>query len=503
MSLKKNVIANYLGQGWTALMGLAFIPIYIKYLGIEAYGLIGIFALLQAWLSLLDAGMTPTLNREMARFKGGAHNVQSIRDLLRSIEIIAVGIALFIGFSIWLISEWLSSSWLKFEKIPIKTVADALTIMGIITALRLIESIYRSSVIGLQKQVLLNIINSIMATVKWLGAVIILTWVSPTIEAFFLWQGIVSVLTLGAFAYVVYHTLPKTTQRGQFSLSALQDIWRFAGGMIGITFLALLLTQIDKILLSKLLTLERFGYYSLAAIVAGTLYVVITPITQAFFPRFSELIVQENQVALIENYHKSAQMVTVIMGSSAIILIFFSESILYLWTQDLALAQRSSFLVTLLALGNLLNGLMHIPYQMQLAHGWTSLTIKLNIVSVVVIVPAILWATPLYGAEGAAYIWIALNAGYVFIGIHFIYQKILLSEKWFWYLQDVSLPLGTATCIAALFVWAIPTNLSALETIVWLITASITIFTTSFLAASALRPQILYKLPSFIFIRNI
>lgn len=41
--LKRNLIANYLGQGWTALMGLAFIPLYIRYLGIEAYGLIGLF----------------------------------------------------------------------------------------------------------------------------------------------------------------------------------------------------------------------------------------------------------------------------------------------------------------------------------------------------------------------------------------------------------------------------------------------------------------------------
>lgn len=42
--LKRNVIANYLGQGWRVLMSLAFVPLYIKYLGIEAYGLIGILA---------------------------------------------------------------------------------------------------------------------------------------------------------------------------------------------------------------------------------------------------------------------------------------------------------------------------------------------------------------------------------------------------------------------------------------------------------------------------
>ncbi len=37
MSLKKNVIANYLGQGWRVLVELAFIPLYIKFLGIEAF----------------------------------------------------------------------------------------------------------------------------------------------------------------------------------------------------------------------------------------------------------------------------------------------------------------------------------------------------------------------------------------------------------------------------------------------------------------------------------
>ena len=74
-------------------MGFVFAPLYIKYLGVEAYGLIGVFTLLQAWLSLLDMGMTPALGREMARFMAGAHSRESIRDLLRSIEIIALAIA--------------------------------------------------------------------------------------------------------------------------------------------------------------------------------------------------------------------------------------------------------------------------------------------------------------------------------------------------------------------------------------------------------------------------
>ena len=39
--------------------------------------------------------------------------------------------------------------------------------------------------------------------------------------------------------------------------------------MAATTLLALLLTQVDKLLLSKLVSLEDFGYYTLAASAAG------------------------------------------------------------------------------------------------------------------------------------------------------------------------------------------------------------------------------------------
>lgn len=491
MALKRNLIANYLGQGWVALMGLAFIPLYIKYLGIEAYGLIGLFAVLQAWLSLLDMGMKPTLNREMARFTGGAHSAESILDLLRSIEIIAVSIAVLLGLGIWAASGWLASDWLRAEKLPINVVAQAFAIMGVVTALRFVEGVYGSCIVGLQQQVQYNIINSSLATLRGFGTVGILIWVSPTIEAFFIWQGLVSLLTLGILASFTYRLLPKAARPGRFSMPALRGIGRFAGGILGITFLALLLTQVDKILLSKLLTLSDYGYYSLATVVAAALYMLTGPITQAWFPRLSELHAANNQAELITKYHQGAQLVSVLMGSAAIVLIVFAETILRLWTQDDALAHRSATLLSLLALGNLLNGLMWIPYQTQLAHGWTGLAARINIVSVAIIVPAILWATPRYGAEGAAWVWVSLNAGYVLIGIHFMYRKILIQEKWRWYGQDVLQPLLAAAAVASIAAWAMPESLTVPAQLAWLLLASTITLLASAFAAPRVRAVLL------------
>jgi O-antigen/teichoic acid export membrane protein len=487
MVLKRNLVANYLGQGWVAIMGLAFIPLYVKYLGIEAFGLIGLFALLQAWLSLLDIGMTPTLSREMARFSGGTHSAQSIRDLLRSIEVIISGIAILIASTIALSANWIATSWLQIESLPRDVVARAFMLIGLVSAIRFIENIYRSIIIGLQRQVLYNVVNAVFATLRWLGAVGVLVWISASIEAFFIWQGVVSIATLIILIILTYTSLPRAERVGKFSLVALQGIWKFAGGISFVTLLGLLLTQVDKILLSTLLSLKEYGYYTLAAIIAGGLYTVITPITQSFYPRLCELHARNDQAGLINTYHKSAQLISVFAGSVAIVIILFSETFLRLWTQDPELAQQNKTLLSLLILGNLLNGLMCIPYLTQLAHGWTSLAIRINIIAIAIIFPAILLVTPRFGAEGAAWFWVSLNAGYVLIGIHFMYQRILCNEKWSWYIKDVLIPLFPGIVVASVLslLWSAEKNI--LNDIVLLTLAALSTFIVMLLSTSTTR----------------
>ena len=476
-------------------MGLAFIPLYIKYLGVESYGLIGIFALLQAWLSLLDMGLTPTLSREMARFTGGAHEAQSIRNLLRSIEIIGFGIAVVIALGIWAASGWLASDWLRAEKLPVGVVAQAFTIMGVVTALRFIENIYRSSIVGLQRQVLLNIVLSVMATLRGLGAVGILIWVSPTIEAFFVWQAILSIVTVGLFAIVLYRTFPVAEHAARFSLTALKEIRHFAVGMMAITFLSLLLTQVDKILLSRLLTLEAFGYYVLAGTVASALNMLPGPVMTAFYPRFTELVAQADVAALIASYHKAAQLITVLMGTAAIMLIVFGDVVMTLWMANPDLSRQITPLIAVLSLGTLLNGLMWIPSAMWIAYGWSSLSVKVNFFSVLVIVPAILWATPKYGPIGAAWAWVGLNVGYGTIAIYFMHRRLLPTEKWRWYRQDVAMPLIAGAIVAVILRWATRVFSGTLAQLIVLLISAGFVLAASALAAQDVRHQLVRYVP--------
>ncbi len=485
--IKKNLIANYLGQGWTVLMSLAFVPVYIKYLGMESYGLIGLFALLQSFLVLLDLGMSPTLGREMARFTGGSHSNESILDLLRSIEIIAVTIAVVITGGIALGANWIATDWLRAETLSTEVVSKAFVILGLVTALRFVENIYRSTLVGLQRQVLLNVVNGLMATLRGVGAIGILIWVSPTIGAFFLWQALVSITTLAILGIAAYRCFPKGERSGRFSVDALKSVSRFAGGMMGVTLLALLLTQVDKVLLSKLLTLSEYGLYTLAATVAGGLYMLVGPITQAYYPKFCQFVAQGNKAALATCYHQGAQLVSIVVGSAAIVLFFFAETLLRLWMHDAELAERVAPLMSVLSLGTLLNALMWIPYQTQLAYGWTRLAIWTNVVAVAVFVPAILWIVPQYGSMGAAWIWVILNAGYCLISVQFMYQRILTKEKWQWYGRDVVVPLVASLLTAKAVQWLWPVWQGSISDLALLVVAACATLSAATLASSEIR----------------
>lgn len=489
MSLKKNVLANYLGQGWTALMGIAFVPLYIKYLGMEAYGLIGVFSILQAWLTLLDMGMTPTLNREMARFTAGAHTPKSIRDLLRSLEILCVTSALLIVIVIWLSAAWFSSNWLKAERLPVEEVAHAISIMGFVVALRFVESLYRGAIMGLQKQVWLSAVSSALATFRGVGAVCVLIWVGPTIDAFFIWQGLISIVTILFFIFATYRQLPPSDVPATFSMFQLKGVGQFAGGMMATTLLVLLLMQVDKIILSSMLSLEMFGYYTLAGTVAGVLALLIGPISQAYYPRFTELVTAGDTKGLVKKYHQSAQLISVLIVPAALILVFFGEQLLFFWTGKQDLAHNVAPLLALLAIGTMLNGLMHIPYMLTLAYGWPGFAIRQNIVAVILLVPAILWATPRYGAVGAAWIWLILNSGYVLIGIHFMHVRLLPKEKWSWYLDDVFLPVAGALIVITAFWFLQPEGMKQLVAWIWILVAGISMIFVGGFCAPLLRRQ--------------
>ncbi|MBW1819154.1 MAG: oligosaccharide flippase family protein, partial [Deltaproteobacteria bacterium] len=87
-AVKTNIAANFIGRIWASLMTLLFVPLYIQFLGVEAYGLVGFYASLKAVSSIFDFGLSTTLNREVARYTGSLEGQGFVSDTIRTLEVV-------------------------------------------------------------------------------------------------------------------------------------------------------------------------------------------------------------------------------------------------------------------------------------------------------------------------------------------------------------------------------------------------------------------------------
>lgn len=449
-SIRINILANFAGRTWSALMGLAFVPLYIGYMGIESFGLVGFFVTLVGVTTVLDFGLATTLNRELARLSALPDSAAEMRTLLHTLEIVYWGIALLTGVLVVLVAPLIAEHWLQVETIPTETVTRAVTLMGLTLAFQWPIALYGGGLLGLQKQVWHNIVSAGIATVRYAGVVLVLEFVSPTIIAFFSWQAVTVLIGVVVSRFVLTGYLPRSSSTRAFSADLLRAISGFALGSAGATVTAVLILQSDKLILSRILPLTEFGYYSLAWMVATVLFYIAYPIFTAYFPRFSSVSVSDPSM-LRSLYGTASQLLAVAVIPLGITLAFFSREILSLWIADVQTVENTWMLMTLLLLGVTASALMYIPNVLQLSQGWTGLMLTSNSVALLFLIPGIVFAVMNWGAAGAAIYWLGLNVALVSIVPLLMHRRLLATEKPAWYTYSLIVPL-LATGLACLIV---------------------------------------------------
>jgi O-antigen/teichoic acid export membrane protein len=444
-----NLAAGFANSAWTAIIGLAAVPFYLHYLGIEAYGLIGFFTAMQALFGLLDMGLSPTINREVAR-NAGAKDRSEVRDLLHTLALvywtIAGGIAIFVLAG----APFIADRWLSSAKLPPATISHAVMLMGLIVASRFPIGLYMGVLMGAQKMVLASAIEMMMATIANVGAVAVLAFVSPTIHAFFLWQAVAGFLTVIAVRTAAWRALRDAgqSQQPRFDAAALSRIWRFSAGMGMTALLGTVFMQSDKVVLSKIVTLGDLGRYTLAGLAARSLYLFMTPAFGAVYPRLTALHAVGDIGAMKALYKNGTRLLMAIVFPLAAFVGVFSTEIFTLWTRDAALASSVHVVVELLLLGTAFNAAMHFPYALQLAYGKSSLPLVINLILLTAFAPLLIVLAVRFGIAGAAAAWALLNMLYFFVGTWITHRILLRGEGLSWMVGDVGLPLVVAVAIA-------------------------------------------------------
>lgn len=442
MSLKKNIIANYASQLYVTGVGILILPLYIKYMGAEAYGLVGFFTMLQAWFAVLDLGLTPTIGRETARYFGGSMSALAYRQLFRALSVIFVFVAVLGGGVLFVFAEQIASHWLHIATLDLREVLIAVQIMAISVALRWLGGLYRGVITGAERLVWLSGFNTIIATLRFIAVFATMNIFGYTPLVFFLHQLIVVLIEIIGLYCKATSLLPKKnalTQSIGWSIKPISPLLKFALTIAFTSSVWVFVTQTDKLILSAILPLAEYGYFTLAVLVASAIMIVSGPVSSAIMPRMANLHAQAKRKEMLQVYRNATQVVSVLAGTASLVIAFYPKQLLLAWTGDLILAEAVAPILRLYALGNALLAVGAFPYYLQYALGNLRFHLFGNALMVVFLIPSIIWAATHFGGVGAGYAWLGMNLIYFIVWVSYVHHNLVPNLHLSWLFKDVIL----------------------------------------------------------------
>lgn len=406
--IRRNIFANYIGAAAMVAAPVIALPWYLSILGPKQFGLISFVTALQAFLGLLDSGISQVSMREfsvrMNETKEGRH---SAATLLFGFERIYWIVAVCAGIITLFFSDFISNHWLVLDAESTALALAAVCGAAVIFTAQFPGTLYRSFLAGAQAQVTLNAIAVTGLLLRHVGGVILLT-IWPQLSTYLIWQAGIAVLETAVRHYFAWKILDIRRVDVTWNSTVLGSIWPRVAKMSGAVILGALAVQMDKIILSRMLPIEQFGYYVIASTISQGVLNLIYPLVQAISPRIMQLSFEP--IALRALNIKLARSISIMVIAGAAGFTVAGEWVLGFWLRDPKAVAMVHPLLSILLIGSALNAFYHVGYFNWLANGQVSRILLVNVASLLaclaVTPPLVSW----HGIIGATFGFVAMNA---------------------------------------------------------------------------------------------
>lgn len=474
MKIYRSIGLNFAGNGWNGLLIVCTTPWYLSMLGMERFGLVGFWQVLLYVFLVFDWGLGATLVREFARLQGERQGREAYRGLLRRIELICLPSALLIGVGLVASASWLATEWLQLSALSIEVAAGAIAWMSLSAGAQLMNALYLNGLAGLQRHGAMNLIQILGYSLKYIGGGCVLLF-TDDLSTFFAFQGLCLLLLAGISRMVLSRLIDSVVAVDEASRPPGPHAiwWRYSSGMFATAVLGMLLTNADRLMLSRLVSTEDLGRYSLAITGAGFLQMVVFAFYRAYYPLFSELKAAGNDQRLKEAYTVACRNVGAVVVPCAVLGWVFAPELILIWLgqNDAITAELFRWLI----LGVSMAGLMWLPAAYQQANGWTSLHAWLMALALVLGLPMAALLAQRWGVQGGVAIMLLHGLVEITLGLWLMNRVYFPGESLRWYRSVVLRPLFVAGPLAWLIHQGMSEEVSRFEAVFWVGLASVAV----------------------------
>ncbi|CAM3548068.1 flippase [Polaromonas hydrogenivorans] len=402
MSLKRNTIWNLAGTGLPLLLGAVTIPYLLKNIGVEAFGILTLVWALIGYFSLFDFGLGRALTQQVAAALSAQQHTQ-LPNLVKTGLWFTTATGIIGGLILGALADQLAIHWLKVSILLQPSTQKALIIAAIGIPLTTVTTGLRGILEAYEDFKIVNLLRIGLGAANFglpaLSVMFIgnsLPWMVASLIA-------ARTVVLFAHGWLVYRKLPGGWTSARFNKETVRSLLSFGLWMTVSNIVSPLMVSADRFVISAVLGASMVAYYTVPFEVLIRVLVVPGALTSVLFPRLAAVMTTDWPEAK-RLYRKSLKIITVALLPICVLIAVTSKWAMTLWLGN-DFSEISWPIVSVMAVGILLNGLASLPFAAIQATGDARTTAWLHIFELVIYIPALFFCLKFFGLMGAAIAW--------------------------------------------------------------------------------------------------
>lgn len=399
--LVRNALWNLLGQMVPMVVGLVTIPLIIRAMGVERFGVLSLAWVVVGYFSLFDLGIGRALTKLVAD-KLAANEEHSVAPVAYTSLLLMLLLGAFGGVVSVLVSPWLVHRLLRIPQALQDETLHGFYLLAASIPIITVTAGLRGALEALQRFRLVNLIKIPMSVFSFAGPLLVFPFSRRLVP-------VIAVLVGGRFigcfahAWACFRALPRLRTEGSFEGALIVPLVRFGSWMTVNNLVGPLLSYIDRFLVGALLSVSAVAYYTTPVDLVLRLVVIPLAVVGVLFPAFAMTLNQDPERSAML-LGRGLKYVFLILFPVILIIVTFAPEGLRLWLGPTFSAQGAAVL-RWAAAGIFVNSLTTLPFGMIHSAGRPDITAWLLIGELPAYGAAVWFLTKWLGIEGTAIAW--------------------------------------------------------------------------------------------------
>lgn len=402
LRIRRNTSLNIAGHLVPMAVAILAIPILVRELGTERFGILSLVLVTIGYFGLFDLGLSRALTQVIAR-EVEAERLRELPSTVWTAMAVALGIGSIGAVVVAALAPVIVTDVFR---IPTALTGEA---TNAVYALALCLPIVASSA-GLQGILAAHhrfgLINAVSIPMGVLGLL------GPVAAAAFTNDLAVAVLAIvvarfagwAAYAVICARIYPLPRRGERWNRSALSPLLRFGGWLTITNVVGPIMVYADRFMIGAMLSMTAVSYYAAPYDVVTRMWVVPAALLAVLYPAFARSAsVDRAETAKLVRLGVSA--VFQILFPVTLVLVTFAPEALDLWLGP-DFAMNSTRIVRWLAAGVFLNCLAQVPFVALQGIGRPDVAAKVHVLELPLYLATFWWCVANWGLEGAAIAWV-------------------------------------------------------------------------------------------------